>query len=45
MTKDGMLDRIYAEGLGAEQLNRYMARMIAQIGFRYPQMHVLEIGT
>ncbi|OIW26267.1 putative equisetin synthetase [Coniochaeta ligniaria NRRL 30616] len=45
MTKDGMLDRIYAEGLGLEQPNRYMARMIAQVGHRYPRMNVFEIGA
>lgn len=44
MTKDGMLDKIYAEGLGLEQANRYTARMVAQIGHRYPRMNVFEIG-
>ncbi|KAH9887118.1 hypothetical protein F4778DRAFT_786418 [Xylariomycetidae sp. FL2044] len=43
MTKDGMLESVYAEGLGLEQANRYMAKMIAHIGHRYPRMRLLEI--
>lgn len=41
---EGLFD-FYDEGLGLDTANRYLARMAAQIGHRYPQMKVFEIGT
>lgn len=45
MTKDGMLDSVYEEGLGLDQPNRCMAYMASLVGHRYPRMNVFEIGT
>ncbi|KAH8162417.1 hypothetical protein CIB48_g5830 [Xylaria polymorpha] len=41
---EGLFD-FYDEGLGLDTANRYLARMAAQIGHRYPQMKVFEIGA
>ena len=44
MTKDGLLDEVYANGLGFVTANRWMSRMVAQVAHRYPNMKILEIG-
>ncbi|ATY61556.1 Acyl transferase acyl hydrolase lysophospholipase [Cordyceps militaris] len=39
------LFEFYDQGLGLDKANRHLARMAAQIGHRYPQMKILEIGA
>ncbi|KAI0102477.1 putative equisetin synthetase [Nemania sp. FL0031] len=39
------LFEFYDQGLGLDMANRHLARMVAQIGHRYPQMKVFEIGA
>nr|A0A089FSA4.1 RecName: Full=Hybrid PKS-NRPS synthetase prlS; AltName: Full=Pyrrolocin biosynthesis protein S [fungal sp. NRRL 50135]AIP87510.1 pyrrolocin synthetase [fungal sp. NRRL 50135] len=38
------LFEFYDQGLGLDMANRHLARMVAQVGHRYPQMRVFEIG-
>jgi hypothetical protein len=38
------LFEFYDQGLGLDMANRHMARLIAQVGHRYPRMKLLEIG-
>ncbi|KAI0506256.1 hypothetical protein F5B22DRAFT_650963 [Xylaria bambusicola] len=45
LTQDGMLDRLYVEGLGAKDGNEDLAVMVKQIAHRYPRMNVLEVGA
>lgn len=44
MMKDSMLDRIYEEGFGLDQMNDFIAHMVGQIAHRYPRMNLFEIG-
>lgn len=44
MTKDSMLDKIYEEGFGLDQMNDFIAHMVCQISHRYPRMSIFEIG-
>jgi hypothetical protein len=44
LTKDDMLDKLYAEGLGFTVANTWAARLIKQISHRYPQMNIIDIG-
>ncbi|XWW93079.1 hypothetical protein V2A60_001007 [Cordyceps javanica] len=39
------LFEFYDEGLGLDKANRHLARMVTQIGHRYPQMKIMEIGA
>lgn len=39
-----MLDRIYEEGFGLDQMNDFIAHMVGQIAHRYPRMNLFEIG-
>ncbi|CAO2648218.1 Nn.00g074850.m01.CDS01 [Neocucurbitaria sp. VM-36] len=41
---DGLFD-FYDQGLGLDRTNRHLARMVAQLGHRYPQMKIFEIGA
>jgi acyl transferase domain-containing protein/nucleoside-diphosphate-sugar epimerase/phospholipid N-methyltransferase len=45
MMQDNMLDRLYTEGLGCREANQDLAVLAKQLGHRYPQMKVLEIGA
>jgi hybrid polyketide synthase/nonribosomal peptide synthetase ACE1 len=41
---DGLFD-FYDQGLGLDKANRHLARMVAQLAHRYPQMNIFEIGA
>ncbi|KAI1126496.1 hypothetical protein F5Y10DRAFT_293756 [Nemania abortiva] len=45
MMQDGMLDRLYVEGLGFREANHDLAVLVGQLAHRYPNMRVLEIGA
>ncbi|CAJ0553155.1 Ff.00g116670.m01.CDS01 [Fusarium sp. VM40] len=45
MTKDGLLNRFYEEGIGLRVANWWIAKMARQISHRYPHMKVLEVGA
>lgn len=45
MMQDGMLDRLYTEGLGFRQANEDLGVLAGQLAQRYPRMRVLEIGA
>ncbi|KAH7322503.1 equisetin synthetase [Stachybotrys elegans] len=45
MTKDGLLNRFYEEGIGLRVANWWIAKMAKQISHRYPHMKVLEVGA
>ncbi|KAI0966399.1 hypothetical protein F4678DRAFT_484245 [Xylaria arbuscula] len=45
MMQDGMLDRLYVEGLGFREANRDLAVLAGQLAHRYPDMKILEIGA
>ncbi|KAF2647846.1 hypothetical protein K491DRAFT_723083 [Lophiostoma macrostomum CBS 122681] len=45
MLKDGMLDRLYVEGIGFNDGNRDLELLIKQLALRYPRMKVLEVGA
>lgn len=45
MTKDGLLDRFYAEGSGVKLANTWVARIVSQISHRHPHMNILEVGA
>lgn len=45
MMKDNMLGEFYAVSLGMEKYLLDMARMAGQLGHRYPNMNIFEIGN
>jgi ubiquinone/menaquinone biosynthesis C-methylase UbiE len=45
MLPNGLLDRLYTEGIGMATSNKYVTQAMKKIGHRYPQMRVLEIGA
>ncbi|KAF5018570.1 hypothetical protein F66182_9444 [Fusarium sp. NRRL 66182] len=45
MTKDGLLNRFYEEGIGLRAANWWIAKMIQQLSHRYPHMRILEVGA
>ncbi|KAM0202100.1 hypothetical protein ACHAQI_010959 [Fusarium lateritium] len=45
MTKDGLLNRFYEEGIGLRVANWWIAKMARQISHRYPHMRVFEVGA
>ena len=45
MTKDGLLERFYAEAAGVDTVKESMAKILAQIAHRYPRMNVFEVGA
>ncbi|KAL3474076.1 lovastatin nonaketide synthase [Aspergillus californicus] len=45
LTKDNMLNELYAEGLGFPVANTWTARLIKQISHRHPHMNIVEIGA
>lgn len=45
MLPNGLLDRLYTEGIGMDTSNKYVTHPMKKIGHRYPKMRVLEIGA
>nr|UBX54524.1 polyketide synthase [Aspergillus sp.] len=45
LTQDGMLDRLYVEGLGARDGNIDLGVMVKQLAHQHPRMRVLEVGA
>ncbi|CAK3779972.1 probable polyketide synthase [Lecanosticta acicola] len=45
MLKDGMLDKLYMEGVGFTDGNIDFETLVKQLAHRYPRMKVLEIGA
>ncbi|KAJ4293295.1 Polyketide synthase 19 [Kalmusia sp. IMI 367209] len=45
LTQDGMLDRLYVEGLGAKDGNVDIAAMVKQLSHQYPRMRIVEVGA
>lgn len=45
MLKDGMLDRLYVEGVGFADGNRDLDPLVKQIAHRFPRMKLLEVGA
>ena len=43
--ENDVLDRLYTEGYGFAYLNRYIARVVKRITFKYPDAKILGIGT
>ncbi|KAF2122763.1 hypothetical protein BDV96DRAFT_561328 [Lophiotrema nucula] len=45
LMKDGMLDRLYVEGVGFADGNLDIEPLVKQLAHRYPRMKVLEVGA
>ena len=45
LMKDGMLDRLYVEGVGFADGNLDLESLVKQLAHRYPRMKVLEVGA
>ncbi|KAJ4351221.1 Polyketide synthase 19 [Didymosphaeria variabile] len=45
LTQDGMLDRLYVEGLGAKDGNVDIEAMVKQLSHQYPRMRIVEVGA
>ena len=45
LTQDGMLDRLYVEGLGAQDGNVDLSAMVKQLSHQHPRMRMLEVGA
>ena len=45
LTQDGMLDRLYVEGLGAQDGNVDLAAMVKQLSHQHPRMRIVEVGA
>ncbi|CAG8959745.1 hypothetical protein HYFRA_00001651 [Hymenoscyphus fraxineus] len=45
LTENGMLDRLYVEGLGAKDGNVDIAAIVKQLAHQYPRMRVVEVGA
>ncbi|TVY37671.1 Polyketide synthase [Lachnellula subtilissima] len=45
LTQDGMLDRLYVEGVGLKHGNLDLAAMIKQLAHQHPRMNIVEVGT
>jgi len=45
LMKDGMLDRLYVEGVGFADGNLDLKPLVKQLAHRYPRMKVLEVGA
>ncbi|KAI9642579.1 Reducing polyketide synthase boa6 [Ciborinia camelliae] len=45
MLPNGLLDRLYTEGIGMATSNKFVTAAMKKIGHRYPKMRVLEIGA
>ncbi|QSZ32279.1 hypothetical protein DSL72_001853 [Monilinia vaccinii-corymbosi] len=45
MLPNGLLDRLYTDGIGMATSNKFVTAAMKKIGHRYPKMRVLEIGA
>ncbi|KAB5530404.1 hypothetical protein GE09DRAFT_1252605 [Coniochaeta sp. 2T2.1] len=45
LMRDGMVERLYVEGLGVEAVNSDIGALAKQIACRYPRMRILEVGA
>lgn len=45
MREDGLLERLYEEGIGLKALNGWVSRIVGQIAHRYPHMKIFEVGA
>ncbi|KAJ5919847.1 hybrid NRPS/PKS enzyme [Penicillium verhagenii] len=45
LTQDGMLDRLYVEGLGAQDGNVDIGAIVKQIAHQHPRMQIVEVGA
>jgi acyl transferase domain-containing protein/short-subunit dehydrogenase len=45
LAKDGMLSRLFSEGIGYLEANTNLAILVSQLSHRYPHMRILEIGA
>ncbi|KAI0455760.1 hypothetical protein F5B21DRAFT_180963 [Xylaria acuta] len=45
LTQDGMLDRLYVEGLGAKDGNVDLGAMVKQLAHQHPRMRIVEVGA
>ncbi|KAI1736364.1 hypothetical protein F4680DRAFT_265421 [Xylaria scruposa] len=45
LTQDGMLDRLYVEGLGAKDGNVDLGAMVKQLAHQHPRMKIVEVGA
>ncbi|KAK2591733.1 Polyketide synthase 19 [Conoideocrella luteorostrata] len=45
LVQDGMLDRLYTEGLGFKDGNVDLGIMIKQLGHQHPRMRIVEVGA
>lgn len=43
--KDGILSKMYQDGLGLKENTIFLARLVGQIVHRYPHMNILEVGA
>jgi len=45
LTQDGMLDRLYVEGLGAKDGNLDLGTLMKQLSHQHPRMKIVEVGA
>ncbi|MCJ1287780.1 Polyketide synthase 19 [Xylographa opegraphella] len=45
LTQDGMLDRLYVEGLGAQDGNVDLGAIVKQLAHQHPRMRIVEVGA
>ncbi|KAI8628964.1 hybrid PKS-NRPS PsoA [Xylariaceae sp. FL1651] len=45
LRENNLLNRMYAEGLGAPQANLYLGQLAGQLSHRYPKLRILEVGA
>jgi acyl transferase domain-containing protein/NADP-dependent 3-hydroxy acid dehydrogenase YdfG len=45
LTENGMLDRLYTEGVGVRHGNIDLGAIVSQIAHQHPRMQVLEVGA
>lgn len=45
LMRDGMIERLYVEGLGVEAVNTDIHNLAKQLACRHPRMHILEVGA
>ncbi|KAL7945270.1 hypothetical protein V8C42DRAFT_357727 [Trichoderma barbatum] len=45
LTQDGMLDRLYVEGLGPKDGNVDLGALVKQLAHQHPRMRIIEVGA
>ncbi|POR35115.1 Polyketide synthase [Tolypocladium paradoxum] len=45
LVQDGMLDRLYVQGIGFQDGNVDLGAMIKQLGHQHPRMRIVEVGA